>query len=377
MLICVHVCYTGQTMSVASSDSGGSTTQIPVHYEGVNNRPRACSAMEKQMDQEAEVVLREWDENVQRRRQNTFHLRPKSTTAVAVTPGTANRRRKRETSHQPKSGTTSRELSTGVFQFPEINVMKKEDSVFDSSTESIEEDMHRSPYRECPRTGQRTFHMEFDVQGYDPKNIAVKISGSRLIVHAMQKETEDGRKSTTEFCRKVKLPKDVDPRKLQSSHCNGMLVVEAATISPSQMPSLSSTMSGTPTFNVSSSKQEPLNTPVVHTLPGQGKTMHLLVEVGCVFRADDVVVKLKGQDKLLINAQREESNIHGKMAATLDREFNLPEKIDAQSLKAGLTTDGLLRVTASLSKDAAHTTDTVTNGDQNGLANGNTDHTKD
>ncbi|ELT92667.1 hypothetical protein CAPTEDRAFT_71035, partial [Capitella teleta] len=70
--------------------------------------------------------------------------------------------------------------------------------------------------------------LEFDVRGYDQENITVRVTAGRLVVHAVQREAVDGRKTTNEFCRKIKLPSDVDSEKL---HCvysdNGRLLVES------------------------------------------------------------------------------------------------------------------------------------------------------
>ena len=77
-----------------------------------------------------------------------------------------------------------------------------------------------------------------------------------------------------------------------------------------------------------------------------GRMLHMYVELGRIFRPDDVVVKLKGHDKLVITAQRTEDNPKDTLNAIVTREFQLPERIYPHSLKAGLTHDGILNVTA-------------------------------
>lgn len=351
-------------MSESSASSQGST-RIAVEYI-TDERPRVYSDIERKMEQEAETVLREWDENIQRRSQDSLHIRPKSTSS----PSGAERRRKRtsnlSTPNSAPGGTGGASGASGStstsFEFPEINLIKREESAFDTSAESLDDDNTRqSHYRECPNSGQRIFHIEFEVHGYEQKNISVKISGSRLIVHAIQKESADGKKSTTEFCRKVKVPKDVDTHKLQCTHCNGLLIVEAPVLSASSLKS-----PATPSFlgGTSPTRMDPINTPLIKPST-EGKSMNILVEIGRVFKADDVVVKLKGQDKLIVSAQRDESNVHSKMSASLSREFDLPDKIQPQTLKAGLTTDGLLKVSALLTQqdENGHHNGVVVNGE--------------
>ena len=60
---------------------------------------------------------------------------------------------------------------------------------------------------------------------------------------------------------------------------------------------------------------------------------------------------MKGQDKLLISARREEENPTNRLSASLTREFDLTEKVVPQSLKAGLTMDGVLKITATVDRD--------------------------
>ena len=62
--------------------------------------------------------------------------------------------------------------------------------------------------------------------------------------------------------------------------------------------------------------QAPLNQPFVRASE-MGQVMHINVEVGRVFRADDVVVKLRGSDKLIVTATRREETDHNSLDATL------------------------------------------------------------
>ena len=292
--------------------------------------------VEQQMDMEVEKVLREWDSNVQCRTQDTFSLRSKP----SPTKSPAGRSRKRFSQTTPKHDNLQRR----VFEFPEIDVIRRQDTSFDTSNDTIEDDPRTPLYISHPQTGERIFHMEFDIEGFDENNVTVKVSGSRLVIHAIRTMDGDGKKSSTEFCRKIKLPKDVDRQQLQCNY-NGdtkSLIVEAPIVSntPSSSPAM-------PNHPVSSPKLEALNQPLIRPGP-EGRMLHLAVEVGRVFKSGDVVVKVRGQNKIVITAEREESNMHSKLSANLSREFDLSHKIEPNTLKAGLTVDGLLRITAAV-----------------------------
>ena len=289
----------------------------------------------RKMDAEAASVLRQWDSNAKVERE-TFRLRPKPSSSNGT-----DRRRKRLSSTGSSHASRASMSADATTSFPEIDVTIREDTLFNTSGESIDEDLRLPWYAICPKTGRRIFRMEFDVSGYERSNISVKVAGSRLVVHATQRQTCDGRKSTTEFCRRVKLPGDVDARHLSCTDVDGRIVIEAPT-----------SVDTPPCGGDDLPSDEPHNTPVIKTTDDGGKTLHLLAEVGRVFHADDVIVQLKGNDRLLISADRKQDNRLDKLTASLSREFVLPLPIEPRSLKAGMTTDGLLKVSATVVIDS-------------------------
>lgn len=221
-----------------------------------------------------------------------------------------------------------------------------EDAIINTSTESVEEDLKRPIYVTDPETGKKYVRLQFDFQGFESKDIKIKIAGRKLIIFATRRETDSSRRSTTEFCRKIKLPEDVDVERLQCSFVEGLLVAEA--------PVVRESYSIKHRLNVA--KMEQLNMPLIrHT--EMGRMMHMFVELGRIFKPDDVVVKLKGHDRLVINAQRQEVNPNDTLTASVTREFSLPEKIYPHSLKAGLTQDGILNVTAIVEEQSPVNTD--------------------
>jgi len=155
--------------------------------------------------------------------------------------------------------------------------------------------------------------------------------------------TDGGRTSTTEFCRKIRLPDDVDLTRLDCYlQPDGRVAVEAP-----RHP-----RPGPPLGDGVQTADEPLNVPVV--TGDDRRQLSLLVEVGRLFRADDVVVKVKNSAlTLTVVAERTEAPAgsgggSGRLKACVTWEFDMPGAIDVNTLRAGLTVDGLLRVTARL-----------------------------
>ena len=190
-----------------------------------------------------------------------------------------------------------------------------------------------------PDTGERMLHLQFEVQGFDSTDIEVKISNKKLIIYAVHNENDSGRQSTTEFCRRIKLPSDVIVDQLEGTFQDGVLSITA----PSALPSEKLQTSTNPPVP----SDDLLNIPLVKETKG-GRLVQIYVEVGSVFRANDVVVKLKGQSRLVVVGERQENEDRScTLVANIRREFELPFPISPASLKAGLTHNGVLTVTAA------------------------------
>ena len=156
---------------------------------------KTLNAMEKTMDDEVETVLRDWNENVKRREKETYQVRP-----------LRNSQRSRGGTPSGGAGTTGGVSgSTSVHnvntfgeidpkaKFLNIERVHERDSAgldgsdehsLDSSSESIEEDMKRPLYVTCPRTGRKIVRMQFDVHGFDSRDIKVKAVGRKVVIFA-------------------------------------------------------------------------------------------------------------------------------------------------------------------------------------------------
>lgn len=192
----------------------------------------------------------------------------------------------------------------------------------------------RSPGSDWSTPG--TYRVEFDVEaGYAASDINIHISSDgRLVVHGVRRQIDGARTSTTEFSRKIRLPDDVDPARVDCSlQPGGRLVVEAPR----------------PPRPAPAAVEERLNVPVV--TGDDGRHLGLMVELGRLFRADDVVVKVKNSALMLtVVAERTEPVVQsgGRLKAGVTWEFDLPGTVEIDTLRAALTTEGLLRVTARL-----------------------------
>ena len=337
----------------------GSHMQIPVRIGSSAETldkledPFEQDDVEYKMDHEVERVLREWDTNKQRITHNSMRIRPTNVLSQSMsssTPSSPFQSRRKRTSNSMTNLSVKDSAQRKHFEFPEINVSRREDSRLNGSAdfETVTEDAKQPLYIHCPNSGQKLFKMEFDTEGYPHDNISVRVTGDKLVIHALQNETVEGRVSTTEFCRKVKLPRDVNSRRLECHVTpeTGMLVITAPVM---RSPASSSASSLSP-HSPSSVRNELINTPFVRT-SSIGKTMYLNAEVGRIFKSDDVTVKVVGQAKLVINAQRNESEGGNTLNAALSREFVLPNKIIPKTIQAGLTTDGILKIAAVVDCD--------------------------
>jgi len=118
------------------------------------------------------------------------------------------------------------------------------------------------------------FHVEFDVEGYDAEDLSVRVhSGRCLVLRGLRRQTDAGRTSTTEFCRKIRLPDDVDLARLD---CWLQPGGRRVTVEGPRKPLQGNTQTPPGTEAVS---EPPLNVPVLTTDDDDQRRLSLLVEV--------------------------------------------------------------------------------------------------
>jgi len=197
------------------------------------------------------------------------------------------------------------------------------------------------------------FTMNFDVKGYSAADISVTVEDETLVVQAQRLVEENGEVSTKEFCRRVRIPPDLDPEKLSSTlTSDGILTVEAPGPPPYAPSSASSSTENFFPDAATSPQPEPeptipLDTPMFSEpeVEGGRRMLQLCLVVGQPYGPGDILVKLEGR-KLIVEAIHEEKG-EGKASKTsMQRDFDLTEDIDLASVQALLKPNGLLTITA-------------------------------
>lgn len=294
------------------------------------------SDMERRMEDEEESLMKEWERTVKHRHEDSLSIRPLSVSSgeSVKTSATSNMRigsSRTASLAENSSGSLS-------FDFPEIDVAERRAAGL--GVEIVDDESRRFAYFDSPDTGQRCMKMDLNVEGFEPKDITVKSLGGRLVIHGISWDIVDGVRHTNEFCRKIKLPDEVAAESVRCTFSDHVLAIEAP------LRSQRASANGSQDSN-----KIPLNCPVILS-DENGRYLSLTVEIGRIFKPCDVVVKVKGQQTISIVAEAVENTAFSRMNARLDREFDLPEKIDRKSLKAGCTEDLLLKIVARVKNDS-------------------------
>ncbi len=241
------------------------------------------------------------------------------------------------------------------------------------STDVLDRRKMKTLFMDYPDSGRR-FKLRFDVSQYDNDTIHVSTDSDRITVKAKQKEMdEDGTEKYIDFCRKIERPSEVDPDKLKSFMTNdGILIVEAQ-LPPNSINFRKQSHSSPSHSSLASSRsRSPSNSP--HT-PGSSKgdlstprpgivtfggapnerRMNLLVEIGLMFKPRDITVQVVTTACIMVKAKREERTAERFHKSKFTKQYELSEKIEPYSLRAGLTEDGKLIIGAlGIEHEAIH-----------------------
>ncbi len=233
------------------------------------------------------------------------------------------------------------------------------------STDVLDTKKMKTMFLEYPGFGRR-FKLRYDVEGFIESSITVACEGDRIIVKAKKLEPGTGDTTTEkEYSRKIEKPLDVDPEKLKCHlTSDSVLIVEAplppkslnirkTSASPSHS-SYSSSRSRSPSNsphtpkanNTAASKEAPkVGIPHFAGAPEERK-MTLLVDIGHTFKPREITVQVINNLRLQVKAKHEERTSERFSKSKFSKEFELPEKIEPFSLRAGLTEEGRLLVGA-------------------------------
>lgn len=222
--------------------------------------------------------------------------------------------------------------------------------------------------------GGRRFKVQFNMAGYSRKTIIVNADGEKIRVSASRVvQLENGGSEERRFTRTVEKPSEVDQAKLRSFlTIDDILIVETASCdvghvihrsrsvesgcrletTTCQMSSSSSSNNsgggssgGGGTASSSSTGKEKIGTAVFRDEDGR-RRMHLIVDIGTAFQANDIHVQVIKENKIQVKAKRERKSSELKSKHKFCKEFELSEKIEIRSLRGGLQNDGKLIVSA-------------------------------
>lgn len=237
------------------------------------------------------------------------------------------------------------------------------------STEVLNVEEMKSLYHKNDKTGKMMFKLRFDVKDYDKGSVSVVRESDRLVVTASI-EGDDAKDGKEQFVRKLKIPWDVDVTAIKSYLTkDSILTVEAPSsrkskpIKPTPTPSgspMHTSMSGSmhtsmsmsqSAYSVGSDKNsKPLslpkpNLPMFNKFNGV-KHLLLVVQIGTDFDPRDITVQANSASCLKVKAKHTEVTKERYCKHKFHRDYELPEKIETTSLRAGLRTDGLLIIAA-------------------------------
>ena len=231
------------------------------------------------------------------------------------------------------------------------------------STEVLNVEEMRSLYYEDEGTGRMIFRLRFDVKEYDKKSVTVIRESDRMSISASI-EDEDAPDGKETFVRKIKMPHDVDIASIKSYLTkDGILTVEAPSsrktkpckptptpnASPYHMSSSMHMSTSMSAYSVGSEKGPPKlpkpNLPMFNKIQGV-KHLLLVVQLGTEFDPRDVTVQANSTSSIKVKAKHTEVTKERYSKHKFHRDYELPEKIEQTSLRAGLRTDGLLIIAA-------------------------------
>ncbi len=229
------------------------------------------------------------------------------------------------------------------------------------STDVLDRRRMKTMFMDYPDSGRR-FKVRFDVGEYSPDSVRVSCDKERIIVRAT-KLLDDG--DNREFVRKIEKPKEVDHNKLKSYlTSDGILIIDCAinlnlrklSHSPSHSShgshaSHASSRSLSPSSTPKAQGQSPktpqkLGAPIFHDIDSGKRRFSLIIDVGTAFAPKDVTVQVIKDNRIQVKGRREERTSDKFSKHKYNREFELPEKIESFTLRAGLSEEGHLMVGA-------------------------------
>lgn len=332
----------GKRMTKSMATNGGTDDEgiVSVVTDEENSfldkQKKRLREIEKKLEEEAFKRKREWEKEVERMRREFLTLYP-----VDKTWDTG------EGSDDPL-------------------VARRRGSVDILDTKKMKTLFSDSPYH-----GYK-FRLRFDVKNYEIDTLKVNLEGDAICVRAVRKEEqEDGEVIQKEYYRKIEKPVEVDSDKLHCCLTKDKVLIVESSLPPNTLNFKRSNKPGSPSHFCSSApssshSQSPSNSPhtpssgisVALNKPGvpifgglpNERRMNLVVDIGKYFKPKEITCQVLASNRIMIRAKHEERTTERFSKSKYNREWELGEKIEAYSIRAGLTEDGKL-IVGALGKD--------------------------
>ncbi|KAK6191337.1 hypothetical protein SNE40_003055 [Patella caerulea] len=221
--------------------------------------------------------------------------------------------------------------------------LKPSEKLDQNRRESGQFDSLKSFY-EVDSDGVTKFKVRFDVSEFQPEEIQVKMHDNKIAINARHEEKSTASQISREYSRQVDIPHDVDQDKLQCLMSkDGILCVEGPLL---QQSILKQTV--LPIKSDSPKSLEvatPVKNPIITDADGTRK-LRLQVDVG-EFSPDEIVVKTM-ERKLIVHAEHEEKTQGRTLHKEFNKEYDLPESVDPNTITAYIGDDKNLTIEAPL-----------------------------
>ncbi|KAK0068401.1 serpin B3 [Biomphalaria pfeifferi] len=168
-------------------------TRIPINKDSYNFEERQKKIWED-MERDMERRRREWEEEIDKMRKEFFHLHPQNS---------------------------------------EFGLDRPSSRLTANSTPYLTEKEDGKPLIEKDDQGNPVFKVQFNMKGYKPEEVNVKMDSTKIMVCAKHEEKGSGSTVSREYNREVNIPCDVNPLSLQCSlNPDGALVIHAPIPAP-------------------------------------------------------------------------------------------------------------------------------------------------
>lgn len=346
-------------LTVHPRDTAVLKTSRENEYQTAN--PPNFTDLQKNMESQLENRRTDWEKEVEKMQQNFFNVK---TTDAKV---------------EDKDDVTSGSGGEHALMVSSTGKTPR------SGSDILEIGNAKELFSESP-DGTKIYRKRFDLSGFNPEDLSVRIEGNKLYISAKREEDFAGSKSTRDFKRTVDIPEAVDGDELASSlNDDGILTIEAP-VDESKIPKkeepkehiLSLKEALDPAFDNFGVVSPPGYSSVVRSStyggssgssPGgpnprrfhcleatktpHGHKLQTDMYLGKKYKAEDITLKVY-DDKIRVEAKSEDV-VGGRTARRqFSRDVTLPEAVQRDSFRAMFGGDGKLYMGGSFVTNEDH-----------------------